>query len=60
MYRHGFTIPLLKCVTDEEAKEIMKEVHEGVCSSHIGGVSLAAKVLRDVTSARDAMALGLR
>src|ERR1044072_7121733 len=46
LYRQGFTIPLLKCVTDEEAKDLMKEVHEGVCASHIGGVSLAAKVLR--------------
>ncbi|MCI93413.1 hypothetical protein A2U01_0114711, partial [Trifolium medium] len=32
---------MLLCVGEEEAKSIMKEVHEGSCGSHIGSRSLA-------------------
>ncbi|XP_057432183.1 uncharacterized protein LOC130724932 [Lotus japonicus] len=46
LYRRGVGIPLLRCVSKEEAERIMFEVHEGVCASHVGGRSLAAKVLR--------------
>ena len=46
LYKQGFTTPLPRCVTTEMSKDIMREVHEGVCGSHIGGASLAAKVLR--------------
>ncbi|XP_057452673.1 uncharacterized protein LOC130744516 [Lotus japonicus] len=46
LYRRGVEIPLLRCVSKEEADRIMFEVHEGVCASHVGGRSLAAKVLR--------------
>ena len=27
MYRRGYSMPLLRCVTPEKAKELMKEVH---------------------------------
>ncbi|XP_057419037.1 uncharacterized protein LOC130713272 [Lotus japonicus] len=46
LYRRGVGVPLLRCVSKEEADRIMFEVHEGVCASHVGGRSLAAKVLR--------------
>lgn len=46
LYRRGIMSPMMKCVDIERAQEIMAEVHEGVCSSHIGGRSLAVKVLR--------------
>ncbi|XP_057452245.1 uncharacterized protein LOC130744069 [Lotus japonicus] len=46
LYRRGVGVPLLRCVTRDEADRIMFEVHEGVCASHVGGRSLAAKVLR--------------
>ncbi|XP_057443228.1 uncharacterized protein LOC130735146 [Lotus japonicus] len=46
LYRRGVGVPLLRCVSKEDAERIMFEVHEGVCASHIGGRSLAAKVLR--------------
>ncbi|XP_057444187.1 uncharacterized protein LOC130736368 [Lotus japonicus] len=46
LYRRGIMSPLLKCVDIKDAQGIMAEVHEGVCSSHIGGRSLAVKVLR--------------
>ncbi|XP_057457904.1 uncharacterized protein LOC130748677 [Lotus japonicus] len=46
LYRRGVGVPLLRCVSKEEDGIIMFEVHEGVCASHVGGRSLAAKVLR--------------
>ncbi|XP_057418338.1 uncharacterized protein LOC130712521 [Lotus japonicus] len=46
LYQRGIMSPMLKCVDVRDAQGIMAEVHEGVCSSHIGGRSLAVKVLR--------------
>ncbi|RDX70210.1 Retrovirus-related Pol polyprotein from transposon 17.6, partial [Mucuna pruriens] len=46
LYRRGFAFPLLKCLNQEEAIYAMKEVHEGVCGSHIGGRALASKIAR--------------
>ncbi|XP_057432567.1 uncharacterized protein LOC130725345 [Lotus japonicus] len=37
LYRRGIMSPMLKCVDTRDALGIMAEVHEGVCSSHIGG-----------------------
>ncbi|XP_057452750.1 uncharacterized protein LOC130744596 [Lotus japonicus] len=37
LYRRGIMSPMLKCVDTAKSQEIMAEVHEGVCSSHIGG-----------------------
>ncbi|RDY10408.1 hypothetical protein CR513_05076, partial [Mucuna pruriens] len=46
LYRRGFSFPLLRCLDIEEAEYIMREVHEGVCGSHIGGRALASKITR--------------
>ncbi|XP_057425809.1 uncharacterized protein LOC130719190 [Lotus japonicus] len=46
LFRRGFTSPLLRCLPPEKYEDVMTEVHEGVCASHIGGRSLAGKVLR--------------
>ncbi|XP_016206026.1 uncharacterized protein LOC107646349 [Arachis ipaensis] len=46
LYRRGFSQPLLKCLDKDEAKEVMDEVHEGVCGNHIGRRALAAKIVR--------------
>lgn len=45
-YRRGYTLLLLRCVSKEEAKYILKEVHEWVCRSHFGGRILAHKATR--------------
>ncbi|XP_025692767.1 uncharacterized protein [Arachis hypogaea] len=37
LYRRGHSRPLLKCISWEEAEEVMAETHEGVCGNHIGG-----------------------
>ena len=39
-------MPLLRCVTKEEAKTILTEVHGGECGDHTGGQTLAKKILR--------------
>ncbi|XP_057746213.1 uncharacterized protein LOC130965471 [Arachis stenosperma] len=46
LYKRGFSQPLLRCLSTEEAKIAMDEAHEGVCGNHIGGISLASKVAR--------------
>ncbi|XP_057444102.1 uncharacterized protein LOC130736278 [Lotus japonicus] len=46
LFRRGFTSPLLRCLPPEKYENVMTEVHEGVRASHIGGRSLAGKVLR--------------
>ena len=43
LYKKSFSHPLLKCVTPEKGAEILEDLHEGFCGSHIGGRSLAWK-----------------
>ncbi|XP_022152853.1 uncharacterized protein LOC111020478 [Momordica charantia] len=42
LYRRGFSLPLLKCVTLEEGLYILREVHEGVCGNHSGPMAIRA------------------
>ncbi|XP_020239391.1 uncharacterized protein LOC109818355 [Cajanus cajan] len=42
-FRRGFSSPLLKCLNNEEANYVLREVHEGICGSHSGGRTLATK-----------------
>ncbi|XP_074336611.1 uncharacterized protein LOC141673769 [Apium graveolens] len=46
LYKRGFNQPLLRCIDKEEGNYILREVHEGICGNHSGGISLAMKVLR--------------
>ncbi|XP_015966622.1 uncharacterized protein LOC107490362 [Arachis duranensis] len=45
LYRRGHSQPLLKCISREEAEDVMAETHEGVCDNHIGGRALTTKIL---------------
>jgi hypothetical protein len=38
--------PLLKCITQEQGIELMKEIHGGMCGSHIAARALAGKAFR--------------
>ncbi|XP_052171692.1 uncharacterized protein LOC127787675 [Diospyros lotus] len=38
--------PLLKCIRPREADYILREIHEGICGSHIGARTLSQKALR--------------
>ncbi|XP_075663203.1 uncharacterized protein LOC142632739 [Castanea sativa] len=40
LYKRGFSLPYLKCVNEEEAKYVLREVHEGICGDHAGPKSL--------------------
>jgi ribonuclease HI len=46
LYKHGICSPLLKCLSRTEVMELMKEIHAGLCGSHIGSRPLLGKVFR--------------
>ncbi|XP_027338376.1 uncharacterized protein LOC113852348 [Abrus precatorius] len=46
LYRRGISTPMLKCLEDDQAKYVMREIHEGICGTHSGGRTMAVKVLR--------------
>nr|KYP32480.1 Transposon Ty3-G Gag-Pol polyprotein [Cajanus cajan] len=46
LYRRGFSTPLLKCIDNHQADYVLQEIQEGICGSHSGGRTMAAKVLR--------------
>jgi len=41
-YKRGFTASLLKCLSKEEASYVMNEIHNGICSMHIGRWAMKA------------------
>jgi ribonuclease HI len=43
LYKHGVCSPLLKCLSRTEGIELMKELHAGLCGSHIGSRPLLGK-----------------
>ena len=46
LYKRVFSMPYLKCIDEEEAKYILKEIHEGVCGDHASPKSLVSKVVK--------------
>ncbi|GLU06784.1 hypothetical protein SLE2022_237810 [Rubroshorea leprosula] len=46
LYKRSFSLPLPRCLNPYEAEYALREVHEGVCGSHVGARTLAHKVLR--------------
>ena len=46
LFKRGYSMPLLRCLTEVEARKALHEVHEGVCGNHAAGQSLALKLLR--------------
>nr|XP_025661621.1 uncharacterized protein LOC112757229 [Arachis hypogaea] len=46
LYKRGFSQPLLKCIEPENMEYILREIHEGCCGHHVGGKTLAQKVIR--------------
>ena len=36
LYKRGFSRPYLRCLGQEEADYVMREVHEGICGNHSG------------------------
>ncbi|RDY01727.1 Pol polyprotein, partial [Mucuna pruriens] len=46
LYKRSVDMTLLHCIDDQEAKEIMEEVHEGTFGTHTNDHALAQKILR--------------
>jgi ribonuclease HI len=46
LYKHGVCSPFLKCLSRDEVIELIKEIHAGLCGSHIGSRPLLGKVFR--------------
>ncbi|XP_022159204.1 uncharacterized protein LOC111025623 [Momordica charantia] len=46
LYKRGYSLPLLKCLTLNEADYVMREIHEGVCGNHFVVRSLSHKIVR--------------
>ena len=45
LYKRGFSRPYLRCLGNEEADYVMREVHEGICGNHLGSRSLVHKLV---------------
>jgi hypothetical protein len=47
LYRWGATSGvLMKCVTQEEGKDILEEIHKGICGNHASSRTLVSKAFR--------------
>ncbi|XP_017428576.1 uncharacterized protein LOC108336615 [Vigna angularis] len=46
LYRRGHSTPLLKCISEEEADYVLRELHTGICGFHSGKRTLRARILR--------------
>ncbi|CAA7047599.1 unnamed protein product, partial [Microthlaspi erraticum] len=46
LYRRSFSSPYLRCITPEEARQVLMELHHGECGSHSGGRSLVLRAVR--------------
>ena len=45
LYRRSFGGPYLSCLHPRKVNEVLIELHEGVCGSHVGGCSLAHQAM---------------
>ena len=46
LYKRGFSRLYLRCLGNEKASYVMREVHEGICRNHSGSRSLVHKLIR--------------
>jgi hypothetical protein len=46
LYKTSVTWPFLRCLSRDEGKELLAQIHSGMCGGHIGARALAAKVFR--------------
>ena len=45
LYRRSFLGPYQGCLPSDEAKRIFKQIHGGICGTHIGGRALCHKIM---------------
>jgi hypothetical protein len=46
LFKLGVCAPLLKCITQDQGMELMREIHGRMCGSHIAVRALAGKAFR--------------
>ena len=46
LYKRGFSRPYLRCLGNEKADYVMREIHEGICGNHSRSRSLVHKLVR--------------
>ena len=46
LYRRGFSLPYLRCVSPPYTEQILQEVHGGTCGSHSAGKNLGHRITR--------------
>ncbi|XP_076953885.1 uncharacterized protein LOC143628100 [Bidens hawaiensis] len=46
LYRKFYLGPSLKCINEEEAEYVIKEIHEGICGMHMGAKMVVARAMR--------------
>ena len=46
LYRRHDNGVKLRCISQEQGRELLRDIHEGLCSSHVASRSLAGKVFR--------------
>lgn len=46
LYKRSSGFVLLRCIGTEESKQIMEEIHEGICGTHSSRYSMSRKILR--------------
>lgn len=43
LYKEDVCLPLLKCISRDEGQGLIREIHSGICASHIGPRALVGK-----------------
>lgn len=50
VYRSNVCGPLLKCISQAGGKDLLPQIHNGMCSSHLGTRKVAGKAFRQVST----------
>ena len=45
LYKKSFAFPSLRCLHPDEANYVPREIHDGICRSHLVGTTIALKVI---------------
>jgi hypothetical protein len=46
LYKQGTTGILMRCILEDQGKELLREIHAGTCEHHAGPRTLVRKVFR--------------
>jgi hypothetical protein len=46
LYKKGVVQPLVKCISQNEGRELLQEIHSGICGSRISPRALLVKAIR--------------